>query len=215
MKLTEDIKRLLNALAYANTGDYLSSRQKSRILAGVDTTRVVAEPNPEPGQRPQVGLYLGSELSEEAMQYVAQTCARMKYGLTVFTFLTEGEAQDLLTPFRPMLDAAGIDLRLIVVAGEPPAALASALRRRPEVAFLVCNEAGYLGHSLVNAQQRNAGLPVPVVLVAGTERLQGRALPSPPPEGVQETLGATRRVSWDAVAHARSAGQEGASIRAA
>lgn len=169
MKLTQDIKRVLNALAYANAGDYLNRQQKSRVLAGADTPTAVSEPKSSVGQRPQVGLYLGSELSREAMQYVTQTCVRLKYGLTVLTFLTEAEAQDLLTPFRPMLDAAGIDLRLVVVSGEPPAALASALRRRPEVAFLVCNEAGYLGHALVSGTRRNGGLPVPVVLVTAND----------------------------------------------
>lgn len=171
MKLTQDIKRVLNALAYANAGDYLNRQQKSRVLAGAQTQTSAAETKPTPGQRPQVGLYLGSELSQEAMQYVAQTCVRLKYGLTVLTFLTEGEAQDLLTPFRPMLDAAGIELRLVVVSGEPPAALAQALRRRPEVAFLVCNESGYLGYSLVSGSRHNGGLPVPVVLVASNDAI--------------------------------------------
>ncbi len=170
MKLTDDIKRMLNALAYANAGDYLSLGQKSRVLAGAPTrTRAAVEPQARPAQRPQVGLYLGSELPQETMQYVVQTCTRLRYGLTVFTFLTETEAQALLTPLRPMLDAAGIDVRLVVVAGEPPADLAHALRRHPEVAFLVCNASGYLGHGLVSATRRNTALPVPVVLVAANE----------------------------------------------
>jgi hypothetical protein len=174
MKLTEDIKRVLDALAYANAGDYLSLEQKSRVLAGSRPAAAAADPKPSPGARPQVGLYLGSELPGEAMQYVAQTCARLKYGLTVFTFLSEAEAQHLLTPLRPLLDAAGIELRLIIVAGEPPADLAHALRRHPEVAFLVCNESGYLGHGLLSGTRRNDGLPVPVVLVAGHETQAAR-----------------------------------------
>jgi hypothetical protein len=170
MKLTDDIKRMLNALAYANAGDYLSLEQKSRVLSGAPTQpTATAEPQSRPTQRTQVGLYLGSELPQQMMQYVVQTCTRLKYGLTVFTFLSEAEAQELLTPLRPLLDAAGVDVRLVVVGGEPPADLANALRRRPEVAFLVCNESGYLGHGLVSATRRNTGLPVPVVLVAASD----------------------------------------------
>ncbi len=177
MKLTQDIKRMLNALSYANAGDHLSAMQKSRVLAGATASPMPAEPQPTRGARPQVGLYLGSELSAEAMQYVVQTCVRLHHGLTVFTFLTEGEAQTLLTPFRPMLDAAGIEMHLVVVSGEPPAALASALRRRPEVAFLVCNESGYLAHGLISGNQRKGGMPVPLVMVA----TQGMAAEQPAP----------------------------------
>jgi len=172
MNLTQDIKRMLNALAYANAGDYLTPTQKAHVLSGTAaqtvpaTPAVPAEAEASSGARPQVGLFLGSELSLDSMQYITQTCARLRHGLTVLTFLNESEAQELLTPFRPMLEAADIALRLVVVHGEPPAALASALRRRPEVAFLVCNEAGYFGQGLISGNKRGDGMPVPVVLVA-------------------------------------------------
>lgn len=167
MKLTQDIKRMLNALAYANAGDYLSATEKSRILTGAVVAARAAAPAPASSTaRPQVGLYLGSELSAEVMHYVVQTCARLRHGLTVLTFLSEAEAQALLTPHRPELDAAGIEVALVVLGGEPPAGLAQGLRRHPEVAFLVVNEAGYLGHGLLNGTQRQGSMPVPVVMVA-------------------------------------------------
>lgn len=178
MKLTQDIKRMLNALAYANAGDYLTPSQKSRALSGTRPAKAAPTVQTNTGARPQVGLYLGSEFTTEAMHYVVQTCARLRYGLTVLTFLSEAEAQALLTPLRPLLDAAGIELRLAVVSGEPPAALASALRRRPEVAFLVCNEAGYLGHGLISGSQRQGGMPVPVVLIAAQAPI-AEAKPTP------------------------------------
>lgn len=169
MNLTQDIKRMLNALAYASAGDYLTPTQKAHVLSGTAAPTVPAtsaEPEASSGARPQVGLFLGSELSLDSMQYITQTCARLRHGLTVLTFLNESEAQELLTPFQPMLEAADIALRLVVMHGEPPAALASALRRRPEVTFLVCNEAGYFGQGLISGNKRGDGMPVPVVLVA-------------------------------------------------
>jgi hypothetical protein len=170
MKLTQDIKRMLNALAYANAGDYLSATQKSRCLAGASAQPQPTAPAPASrAARSQVGLYLGSELTAEVMQYVVQTCARLRHGLTVLTFLTESEAQELLTPHRPELDAAGIELTLLVLAGEPPAGLVQGLRHHPEVAFLVVNEAGYLGHGLLHGTQRQGSMPVPVVMVAAQQ----------------------------------------------
>lgn len=167
MKLTQDIKRMLNALAYAYAGDYLSDVEKDHVLSGIEP-RDGAAPRPQTRQvqRPQVGLYLGSEPSTEVMHYAIQTCARLRYGLTVLTFLNEAEAQELLTPYRPMLKAAGVELSLVVLTGEAPTGLAQGLRRHPEVAFLVVNESGYLGHGLLNGTQRRDGIPVPVVVVA-------------------------------------------------
>jgi hypothetical protein len=173
MKLTDDIKRMLNALAYANAGDYLTLPQKDEVLkdatpatANVATAAKATAPA---AKRPHVGLYLGSELSADVMQYVTQTCARLKHDLTVLTFESETEARALLAPYQAMLDKAGTGLNVVVVSGEPPAALARALRRRPEIAFLVCNEAGYLGHSLMAGTQGNSAMPVPVVMVAANE----------------------------------------------
>ena len=168
MKLTADIKRMLDALAYANAGDYLTPLQKDEVLE--HSTVAPATPAPASAAaastRPQVGLYLGSEVSEDVMQYVAHTCARLRHDLTVLTFESEGDARILLAPYAPLLKQAGAEMRVVVMAGDPPAALAQALRRRPEVAFLVCNEAGYLGHSLMAGTARKDAIPVPVVLVA-------------------------------------------------
>lgn len=174
MKLTDDIKRMLDALAYANAGDYLTLPQKDRILQGspalasTEGTAALAPPAP-PARRPQVGLYLGSELSADVMHYVTQTCARLRHDLTVLTFESETEARTLLAPYQAVLDKAETALSFVVISGEPPAALAGALRRRPEIAFLVCNEAGYLGHSLMAGTQGKDALPVPVVMVATNE----------------------------------------------
>jgi hypothetical protein len=173
MKLTDDIKRMLDALAYANAGDYLTLPQKDAVLKDAAptpaTAAAAAEATSPPARRPQVGLYLGSELSADIMQYVTQTCARLRHDLTVLTFESETEARALLAPYQAMLDKAGTALGVVVVSGEPPAALARALRRRPEIAFLVCNEAGYLGHSLMAGTKGKDAMPVPVVMVAANE----------------------------------------------
>jgi hypothetical protein len=183
MKLTADIKRMLNALAYANAGDYLTPLQKDEVLA--QSTVAPATPAPAAtaatSTRPQVGLYLGSEVSEDVMQYVAHTCARLRHDLTVLTFESEGDARALLAPYEPLLKPAGTGIRVVVMTGEPPAALAQALRRRPEVAFLVCNEAGYLGHSLMAGTARKDAIPVPVVLVAPHDEADN-AMPMAPSE---------------------------------
>ncbi|MFP5381299.1 MAG: hypothetical protein ACLGG4_03470 [Gammaproteobacteria bacterium] len=170
MKLTHEIKRMLDALAFANVGENLNRRQKSRAIAG---SAAPAAPAPQvavtAAHLPQVGLYLGSELPADVMQYVVQTCVRLKHGLTVLTFQSELEARALLAPFQATLDAAGLQPRVTVLTGEPPASLIHALRKRPDVAFLICNESGYFGRGLLKGTVRQDAIPVPVVMVASSE----------------------------------------------
>ena len=103
------------------------------------------------------------------MQYVIQTCTRLKHGLTVLTFQSEADARNLLKPYQAELEAAHIGVQLNVLSGEPPAALVHALRKRPEIAFLICNESGYLGRSLLKGLVRQDAFPVPVVMVAAND----------------------------------------------
>jgi hypothetical protein len=166
-KMTQEIKRMLEALALANAGDNLTRREMARLIAGNPVPLAKPDAPVTKTQQPQVGLYLGSELPADVMQYVVQTCTRLKHGLTVLTFQSETEAQALLAPFQSALDAAGIAPRVSVLTGEPPASLIHALRKRPDVAFLICNESGYLGRGLLKGTVRQDAIPVPVVMVAG------------------------------------------------
>ncbi len=169
MKLTQDIQRMLNALAHANAGEYLTRQQKDRALSGSTVPVVEPAPRAPAATGPQVGLYLGSELPADVMQYVIQTCGRLRHGLRVLTFQSASEAERLLAPHREALAAADIHTELSLLAGEPPAALVHALRKRADVAFLICNETGYLGRSLLTGSVRRDAIPVPVVLVATAE----------------------------------------------
>jgi hypothetical protein len=174
VKLTQEIKRMLDALALANAGDNLTRRQKSRLIAGKPAPLSKTEVPMAKTQQPQVGLYLGSELSADVMQYVVQTCTRLKHGLSVLSFQAESEVQTLLAPYQGTLAENGIEMRVAILTGEPPAALVHALRRRPEVAFLICNESGYLGRGLITGTVRQDSMPVPVVLVAAGDAAAAR-----------------------------------------
>ena len=166
MKLTTEIKRMLNALAFANEGENLTRGQKHRVIVDGTAPTLAIEPTPAQKSGPQIGLYLGSELPAEVMNYVMQTCSRLKHGLTVLTFQSEPDARALLQPYQTELEDTRIRVQLTVLSGEPPAALVQALRKRPEIAFLICNESGYLGRGLMKGIVRQDAFPVPVVMVA-------------------------------------------------
>lgn len=172
MSKTTSLKRMLNALTFAHLGESLSLSQKDRALAtssaaSVATPVVVMEQSTTRAvPRSQVGLYLGSELPVSVMQYVLQTCARLHHGLTVFSFQSEREIDAILAPHRSALAEAHIVVKSVPLSGDPAKMLVSALKRRSDVAFLVCNESGFLGNRLTRGAMNPDSLPVPVVLVA-------------------------------------------------
>lgn len=187
IKLTEEIKRMLNALACADAGEYLTPRQKTDYLnrtAGAAVAIQAAPPVPAPAtsERQQVALYMGSELPADMMHYVVQTCGRLKNGLTVLTFQSDSKARALLAPYAGELGDAGISMTIVLLTGDPVSGLARYLRRHPEVVFLACKETGYLGRSFLNGTQRQDILPVPVVLVATHEESARNATLSQPGE---------------------------------
>jgi hypothetical protein len=169
-KLTETMKQMLDALAFAHAGEYLGRREKSRILGQRSGTIEKAPVTPEPvrasSSARRVALYMGSELPAELMDYVIETCSSLRHELTVLTFQSASAGKALLSPHLQKLEAAGVDMELVTLSGEPMPGLKRYLRSHPEIAFVACKEAGYLGRSYLNGNQASNALPVPVVVVA-------------------------------------------------
>jgi hypothetical protein len=170
-KLTKTVKKMLDALAYADAGENMTVRDKTQLLNKVPGEIAKAPVRASrargaAGRNAQrVALYMGSELPPEVMDYVIQTCARLKHELTVLTFGPENAGRALLQPHEEALRAAAIDMKLVSLSGETVTGLNRYLRSHPEIAFLACKDSGYLGRSyLMGIQQKNA-LPVPVVVV--------------------------------------------------
>ena len=170
-KLTEAMKQMLDALAFAHAGEYLTRREKARVLNQMSRPLNTAPPTPEPVNAPartkarRIALYLGSELPSEVMEYVIQTCARLQRELTVLTFQSENTGWALLEPHREALEAAGVDMELVTLRGDPVSSLQRYLRGHPEIAFLACKDTGYLGHSYLSGTKGKNFLPVPVVIL--------------------------------------------------
>ena len=168
-KLTEAMKQMLDALAFAHAGEYLTRREKARVLNQASGQVITAPPAPEPVNAParrnarRIALYLGSELPSDVMEYVIQTCARLQRELTVLTFQGENTGRALLAPHLEALKAAGVDMELVPLSGDPVSSLQRYLRGHPEVTFLACKDTGYLGHSYLSGNKGKNFLPVPVV----------------------------------------------------
>jgi hypothetical protein len=182
--LTETMKQMLDALAFADAGEYLTRREKSRVLGQksgvIERAPFIPEPvKPRSGSTARrVALYVGSELPPEVMDYVIQTCARLEHALTILTFQSGNTARALLDPHRQALEATGVEMELVTLSGDPMSGLQRYLRSHPEIAFLACKDAGYLGRSYLNGAKGKNALPVPVVVVTTTAE-SSRALDQP------------------------------------
>ena len=194
-RLTETLKKMLNALAVADAGEYLTSTQKNEYLfkargitppfptapAPVDSPAAAAD---SARARRRIALFMGMELRADMIDYVIQTCTRLNHDLTVLTFESGQEVRGMLDPFREALKAEGIDLQVSYLTGDPIRGLGRYLRNHPEIAFLACKDTGYLGRSILKGTQRQNALPVPVVLLgdAQVSALQHDETPAATPQ---------------------------------
>ena len=171
-QLSNALKKMLNGLAHADAGEYLTPRQKSAYLQNT-SVNVVNSDDPAPilsekavkTTRRRVAMYMGSTLPAKMMDYVIETCSSLDHDLTVLTFETNAVSSALLEPYAKELEERGIALETAKLSGEPVPGLARYLRSHPEIAFMTCKDSGYLGRSYMMGTQVKNALPVPVVVV--------------------------------------------------
>lgn len=171
--LTNALKKMLDGLASAHAGEYLTARQKTAFLdsaAGnvvqvTDPAPVISETAVKPRVRRRVAMYLGSELPAAMMDYVIETCISLDHDLTIVTFEAGMIVNTLMTPYKERLAENNIAVETAKLSGEPIKGLARYLRSRSEIAFLACKNTGYLGNSYMNGTQLTSSIPVPVVVV--------------------------------------------------
>jgi hypothetical protein len=181
-RLTAQLKKALAALAYADAAEMLPGVAKDRVLgilaksgpAAPDATSVAPRPaakvTPLPGLAHQVGLYLGATLDPAVIRYAADTCREMNAALNIVTFQSENTARELLEPHLSELGRAGVVWCITRLQGEPHSSLARYLRHERRMLFLVCSEAGFLGHEMRGGASRRMDLGLPIVLVTAEDQ---------------------------------------------
>jgi hypothetical protein len=180
-KLTDQLKKALSALAYANAGEMLPDRDKDRLLVDDKPPRAKAmapapmravAPAPAvaaPSLNGQVGLYLGASLDSAVVEYAAQTCKQLNTALTIVTFQPEDKARELLAPHLAELGREGVVWRIARLQGEPQSSLPRYLRSEARMLFLVCSESGFLGHTVRSGTARRMDFGLPIVLVTADQ----------------------------------------------
>ncbi|MGF1614843.1 MAG: hypothetical protein ACFCVA_13300 [Gammaproteobacteria bacterium] len=182
--LTEQIKKALATLAYADAGEMLSTTQKDRVLGTPGRAQptmaahqaLSSAPTPPalitaiPPLGSQIGLYLGASLEEPVMRYAIDACKRTHAILTVVTFQSEEEARVLLQPYHSELGREGVVWQTVRLSKDPRRSLTRYLKGASRMQFLVCSEVGFLGHALLS-NSRRPDLGLPIVVVAGKRQV--------------------------------------------
>ena len=171
--LTDALKKMLNGLASADAGEYLTPRQKAaffedtdvKVVNATDSAPVLSEAAVTASARRHIAMYMGSELPASMMDYVIETCSSLEHDLTVLTFESNSISNALLQPYTDALANKGIEMQIVKLSGEPIRGLARYLRSHSEIAFMACKDSGYLGRNYMNSTQAKNALPVPVVVV--------------------------------------------------
>jgi hypothetical protein len=178
-RLSPNLKKMLEGLAYADLAEMLPPSAKNRSLttgngdSGSPAVAVtVAETGPTVLPSPRrVGLFLGPYATNALIEYAFDSCARLEAELVVFTFMDENRARRLLEAFHPRTAQSAPAVHIEHLDGKPERALQSLQKRGLRLEFLVCDEQGYLGHQIVGGEM---SLDVPVVMVTPPRESSGQ-----------------------------------------
>lgn len=137
MKLSEQIKQALSALAHAEAGEMLSRREKLRTLSPDSPAQLASEglrntSNP----RKLVALSLGSNTSSTAVQYAISVCQRMGADLSLLCSSAR-VAETIMPLHQDAISAASIACRRVVISGNPARAIKQYLQTHPQVMFII------------------------------------------------------------------------------
>ncbi len=164
-RITDELRRALQALAFAESGEMLSTREKSLHLSG-ERERPPVGQRISPNRR-EIVLSLGACLPEGVMRYVIGTCSRMEAELAVLSRGARAGVNALLQPYRGALREAGIPWRVVALAGGGRGAWDGYLRANPQVLFMVSAGEDDPLRTLVggSGRARRTVLPVPLVMI--------------------------------------------------
>jgi hypothetical protein len=159
--LAEQIKRAIDALAFADVGEPLGRRAQ---YAALNPERVRAEPRPDSNARKFIALGVGDSLPAPVMAYVIGACRRMHADLLLLSE-NAGQVRDLLAAYLPELH--GIQCETEELPKATRRAVLHVLQCRTNILFAVTGVDSDPLHALLHGRRGllEGKAPVPVVMV--------------------------------------------------
>ncbi len=163
-RLTDDLKRMLSAMALQDAADYPPMRDKMGGLGFSEPKRGAHLPGGGPRPSRRVALLSDGQDSNGPLHYALNACSNQQASLDLVLY---GEAREQVEELRHQLQSSGIAYELILLGKQSMESLVDYLNSRHSLAYLVASADDALALELTqeNSPHIDGRLHLPMVLV--------------------------------------------------
>jgi hypothetical protein len=168
-KLTEDLKRMLEGLAFQDAGDYLSMDEKLRRIAHPDQSGAPGDANaaaPHTSAIPgHVAVVINKGTMEAAFAHALQSCRRL--GAHLALLLSGPSSRERMVQLEAEVKRAGVAFQTIYLSGAVASGIADYAGQQHSLIYMVAAlDDPDIAEMVEEAPPaRRKYLPVPLVLV--------------------------------------------------
>jgi hypothetical protein len=167
-KLSKDLKRILAGLAQQDAGEYLSLREKMRVLghqsAQPDTAAKHITASTKSGAR-RVALICGESANEAPLDYTIQTCS--KNGAMIDLLVHNTISQEKVSRLEESIRAEGIECHTIRLGESPIESICTYIANHPSLIYMVSSPDNHSAKTLIDdlIPNQKVSIQVPFVLI--------------------------------------------------
>ncbi len=171
--LSDDIKRALNALAFQDAADFLSTRDKMEVMGyGNKKTKhpVIPRQKTQKIELPKrIALMAGERSIDAPLDYAIDACKRQGKNTHIDILLHHSVNAETTLSLEKRIKQAGLEYQLIQLGESSVEGLISYLRNHPSLIFLISLPDDEVVRVLIEEIMPKSGerIQVPVVLIEG------------------------------------------------
>ncbi len=172
-KLTDNLKRVLEGLAYQDAADYLSTEQKLEVL-GIEPPRKPASPVGAVSRRfglsgmgRRIALISAGSIEAPALDFALGACRRHAAVLDLVRLGGTPAREDEVRKLSRTARQTGTQVSQVNLPHAGAEALRDYVCSHPSLIYLVATVADDLARELTERILQTAGVQVPLVLVGG------------------------------------------------
>lgn len=172
-KLSDDIKRALNALAYQDATEFLSTREKLDVLGyGNKKTRhpLIPRRNTPKIETPKrIGLVVDTRSNSAPLDYAIDACKRQGENSHLDILMHGSVDTETTTNLEERIKQAGLYYQIIKLGEKTIEELINYIKSHPSLIFLISMPDDEVARVLIEEVMPKSGehIQVPVVLIEG------------------------------------------------
>ncbi|MGD9169633.1 MAG: hypothetical protein PVI97_06180 [Candidatus Thiodiazotropha sp.] len=168
-KLNDDLKRILSSLAYQDAGEFLTTRDKMKVLGITPEENAAISPSPlKMVKKPithRIALISDGRGQGAPLDYAIETCTRLEAKIDLLIHGSTDTA-DIVT-LEDRIRSAGLHSQTIQLGTEPMEDIINYLHNQPSIASIIAmpddETAKLIMDEIISGRGRS--MPVPLVLI--------------------------------------------------